>query len=440
MKETTRFDAGFQAEGRVCVQYTDTTGRVREEIRGKNHVYVDQMMTTNWINDIMVNVPLVLTNSRRPVDTTFPYVPGEIIGYGVPGSSGTDAYFGSFRGNESYRALRTRTSCSSKFIYDFSPTQALGTLGHVGLSFQPYQSVYSATMIKPGIKIASRPITQSGNQQMRLYILVGDTIYYTSRYNKYAYISTIFDESTVYKTKTPDALFSSPDGYTDAGYYTPGYFSDTGNVLLLARYSKKQDDGSNVYKYTCYEMDASLDSVVSSATFDAELLPEATAFGRCGSKLYILPFNNYVGNYVNKIISVDVETGETSEIETPASLGCHLGGDGVISFYDKYMGCASRGYQNSTYGQGYGFIFDLENAEIYAQMHGSTTSHQGNRCCLIRNPSSTCEAFLQIDNYDTSSGMHPYGGAITDYRMPDDAPERPEGYGMTVIYELNVLW
>lgn len=437
MKETTRFDAGFQAEGRVCVQYTDTTGRVREEIRGKNHVYVDQMMTTNWINDIMVNVPLVLTNSRRPVDTTFPYVPGEIIGYGVPGSSGTDAYFGSFRGNESYRALRTRTSCSSKFIYDFSPTQALGTLGHIGLSFQPNQKVYSATMIKPGQKFSSKGgIDGSSNTMLRGYVNIGYFRYRTdsSANGNYVVKRGLFEETE--KAFNISSLLTIPDGFSATSYDIPGYRAETGNFCLICRYYKKLDDGSYIYRYTCYELNEALDTVLSSVTFDTENLTSMNAFGRYGNKLYLFPYYIHSGSNVNTIFVFDIDTGELSRMNAPLCMGLFLGGDGVYSFYDKYIGCSSKGYGAA----GYGFIFDLENGEIFAQMVGKGGSYQARRFCLYRNPASTCGAFLQSEEYNISAYSHPYGGAITDYRMPDDAPERPEGYGMTVIYELNVLW
>ena len=68
--------------GKVTIQYTDAvTGRVKEEIRGENHVFTPQFTATTGFQNTAMKADLLLCQGGSvPDDGTMPFIPGEPIG------------------------------------------------------------------------------------------------------------------------------------------------------------------------------------------------------------------------------------------------------------------------------------------------------------------------------------------------------------------------
>ena len=58
----------------------------------------------------------------------------------------------------------------------------------------------------------------------------------------------------------------------------------------------------------------------------------------------------------------------------------------------------------------------------------------------LKNPISTAPNQLLSGNFNTSYRLSYITGALTKYKIPDGAPERPEGSAMSITYDINLEW
>lgn len=141
---------GLQASGRCLIQYTDpVTGRVLEEIRGGNHVFLDQLTGTRDFQNTALKSDLLLCTGGAAIDADIPVIPGYPIGYGRPGSDGAGLFRGAWRSADGYYNRRSRGKVSSKYVYDFLQTQARGKLNWVGLTGALNQGADTAAWTPP---------------------------------------------------------------------------------------------------------------------------------------------------------------------------------------------------------------------------------------------------------------------------------------------------
>ena len=93
----------LDAHGHCRIDYTDPlTGKVLERVEGDNHVFVDQFV--NNFQNTALRSTLLLTDGKSDLDTDFPWIPGNPIGYGNIDSSATGIYLGSYRSVDSISA------------------------------------------------------------------------------------------------------------------------------------------------------------------------------------------------------------------------------------------------------------------------------------------------------------------------------------------------
>ena len=90
MKEIARLhNRPLEAEGRVRIDLTDPlTGRVVDRREGKNHVFTQYLERSQLTQ--LNSIKTVLTDFTGTLDTTIPFLPGHIIGWGTP-SAGSSA-------------------------------------------------------------------------------------------------------------------------------------------------------------------------------------------------------------------------------------------------------------------------------------------------------------------------------------------------------------
>lgn len=433
MKDIEKLNPELEAEGRVCIQYTDPlTGRVREEIKGKNHVYTEQLLCTNW-RSMMKNMPLYLTDATSQVDVSFPFVPGNPLGYGIPENGSLGVYRGAFRAADSFLGVSSFYGVSSKFVYDFTPTQALGKVGHVGLT---YQGVEGASN-----KISNFPIKM---RSTNAYNIGSD--YYNRTY------TVLLASNSVYKLSVTDFLEEKVEKWTiysgtktvvDIAALVPvlpaSYSSDTSRIgfnpesntfLLLRRYATRENEVIRYFN-VLYKFDANITQLINTITVETKGgYIRSDTFSVFGGKL----FSYYTRS---KIIVYDLNTGEYVQISVHGEFSNEAidTSKAALSVYDHYLALLGSYTENEN-----GFIFDMQAERQYAcvgisAFRSNYTNYYTINSCFAKNEIAGKQAFLVGEIYNRSFYV---GGAITDYRLPDDAPERPEGYGMTVIYELEV--
>jgi hypothetical protein len=104
-----------------------------------------------------------------------------------------------------------------------------------------------------------------------------------------------------------------------------------------------------------------------------------------------------------------------------------------ISVFEKYMFAGTANYNYPT------AIFDLEAG---AQVGSVFCPYQDRDFRVGRHLMDSSDLGIYFRSFDTSQYSYPavQNNAVAIYRLPIDAPERPEGYGMTITYELEVQY
>lgn len=138
MKEIARLNyRPLEAEGRVRIDLTDPlTGRVVDRREGKNHVFT-QFLERSYLTKLN-SIKTVLTDFTGTLDTTVPFLPGNIIGWGTPSTGSSGNYQGAYNsaGQVIFQYKPTSNSVYWKMVYEFTTSQANGTIGCIGLTYQ----------------------------------------------------------------------------------------------------------------------------------------------------------------------------------------------------------------------------------------------------------------------------------------------------------------
>ena len=143
MKEIARLNNGpLEAEGRVRIDLTDPlTGSVVDRREGKNHVFTQYLERSQLT--LLNSIKTVLTDFTGTLDTTVPFLPGKIIGWGTPSTGSSGNYQGAYNpaGQVIFQYKPTSNSVYWKMVYEFTTSQANGTIGCIGLTHQFDESI-----------------------------------------------------------------------------------------------------------------------------------------------------------------------------------------------------------------------------------------------------------------------------------------------------------
>lgn len=395
----------FGAEGRVCVEYTDpVTGRIKEQIRGNNHVFTDALFGMKHWDNALLNIPLFLSNNTDAVDETFPLMKGDMIGYGVPGEAASGTYKGSWNSAAGYRRQMTASGVSSKFVYDFSPSQVTEEVKKIGLTWQytgytappVYKPVYPAHL-DTGYSDNTRLLfdgymyTVASGVVTKTDILTGNVISYN--------ISGIVGTSG-------GAIGINPH---DGTCYVKVYSSTAANRKL--------------YKFS----DSTFSALSATYTISAFASSYNYVFGVYGNYLYDV----FAGRSIDFVNDTDFMSFSITSDPVAQNFGLSSSVSRYnMSVIDKYMFSSSSSSNYAT------FIFDLEKGW---QTGCAVVPKTGVNFRISRHPAIPADkAFYHVALHSSQdSCINP---AIAIYRLPPDAPERPAGYGMTVTYELEILY
>ena len=146
------------AEGHICLNLTDPlTGKIKEQIKGKNYVFTEQLFKGfpatgaarelcpwNAVNGALGSTcALCLNDDGTALDTTFPYLRGQTVGYGLPSQGSYGTTRGAYNAANQVIAASSVNTIRWKFQYDFTTAQANGTIRNMGLTNQYYPCFHS---------------------------------------------------------------------------------------------------------------------------------------------------------------------------------------------------------------------------------------------------------------------------------------------------------
>lgn len=477
--------------GHCRVDYTDPiTGKVLERIEGDNHVFVDQFLSTNFQSNNLSG-SLLLTNSDLTLDTSLPWIPGRPIGYGSINSSATGIYQGSYRSTDSYTNSIAQTGVTSMYVYDFLTTQIPDTINYVGLTSACYSSVPSTIFTYKWPRNDCSGIYDI--ERKRLFYNFTCSLSSTAGGDGSLYFYSLDNESG--ETAVQHDVFElcdSPDLYNSATYgYNYGADAKWGYdyenqyvCLMLTRYYLTREYINSAYYYTWnftddiwvfnkdvtevvnhYQYKWSNEVGTSAGSWqyaydDAKQFWTGSYFPvyfrLYGDKAIAFSsspptYGGTVYTYIYYKYIYDIGTGETTytsfdtgDSETHPLIGATT----ILYCYEGYMFGQSVYTSTSARPAQYGFtstimgvnpVYDIYNDCVYSYCPICATSNYTSYRLIEKGQTSVYASTWNMKQDSTqSTALMPF--ALTAYKLPSDAPVRPDGSAVTIAYGLTIKW
>lgn len=391
MKDFSKFKLPpAHAEGRVCIDLKDPdTGKVLERVKGKNHIYKDSLFTSSWVSKLN-SIQLLLTDNGDPVDDNFPYILGNIIGYGIPSNSGSGNYQGAYNSANQILSSMTEDSVRWKFQYDFTTAQANGTIRSIGLSNQCASTFhYNFSYYEKSLSTGYNEYSCDGR-----YVYLCSTAGVITVYDCYLAASTTIDMSSVVGTNSSE-------------YKKVGYAPATGKFYIHVYNSS---DSSSRY---LYEFTDNTFTTLSHTYSVSNIGTSAATFYVYGNYMFMSRSGGIrYADFVNNTAYVSVSNAITD-----------TEGSSTVSNY--YPSCCYDKYILISYS--HAAIFDMSQKCFVGRCFFESSSYP-----IIHVPASN-KLFGQSNN------TFRHNNAVTKYVLPTPVVKTSDK-GMTVTYELEVFW
>lgn len=471
--------APVHAEGRVTVEYTDgLTGRVKERVQGKNHVFPGGMMLGGLpyllgYNSTSNPLAIYLSDYAGALDTEIPLIPGNIIGYGTVGSAASGKYLGV----ENTAARSLGVYSAGKFNYkrqwSWTPNQVPGEIKKIGLTprlVRAERGNYNNVLFSP------LPVTFSDggngicNYDDGLYTKFLNQQYALSAVlvNQYSFGSMAKTEITWGQLVTIDDYYSSA---VSSGHSCWLIDPGTRDMHLFYIYlSSELSEGNRQYKLLHAWFDASLSQRKGQ---EATVIgPTIYQFGFWGKDMYnsVAPLGFISGGICYLPHCQDEATFSFCVFDPAAAAGGDIRdcftkhADLLINNSYSAAAVQNVGYYHSVtisggnvsvsfYGPSgisnmqYVYLFGRGSTRPYAVkpiIDPSSYFYSGPYGLIPRNigGSSVLAAYYPSNvagaAYCDSGELWCNFSDLTCYSLPADAPARQEGQGVSVTYEIAV--
>jgi hypothetical protein len=408
MKEISKYDRArlkpYEAVGKVCVDLTDLrTGKVIQREQGKNMVFPAGLYCGgDWVTHLSSSW-LVMNDDDTPVDINMPYLLGGTIGYGQPSQAASGLYRGAYNPANQVLAEPTVNSIRWKFQYEFTSSQAIGTIKNIGLTHQ----------YNPNANIQYTP------DMFRVKYPLTNKHFYTHD-GRYCY--QITDAGVITKS---DVLTGAVVDTIDVSAIVGSSASDKKAVGVAP--------ATGLY-YVCVYSTTPANRkmyVFSDSTFTtntATYTMSNNTFNHGGYCMYVygdkafFPRDEMVKvDFVNDLAPIE-QTAEKSWIlaNPQFSLRNTFG-------YGKYI------VKMVPYNAGVGFIYDMEKEDIITSFN-STFAQDNTYGSFCVHP--LVDTFLPC--LPLTTGI--YTNCAKTARVLDTPVEKTSANGLTATYELEVFW
>lgn len=414
----------YATKSRVCLDLTDRhTGKVLDRVEGENYVFQDmlsslergassgQFFAFGTHDRGISNLAMCLNDSDAPINPKLAFLRGNTIGFGMPslGSSGTTR--GAFNAaNQILADVSDRSKIRWKFQYEFTPSQAVGTIRNVGLTSQYH-----------GINwISKHGLTYASSQNLGILSQLHDARYAYSiqsngvvtRDDKYTRTRLTVDISAIVNNTDTKFVGHAPRTgryYVWRNSATPANrrlfeFSDNTFQTLLNTYTN-----SNIILHTSFGFFFVYGNIMWQ--------PSGTnTFNRC--------------NFINNTLTVFTLPATTHPILT---LNATTSNPQNGSIADEF-GIYSLGNWTATQERGLLFSPDTESIIAFLNQFNST----GGAPLLHPLMQNSNIIASYTTNIATGFGLIHLGHCHTTFLLPQPFV-KPADKGMTATYELEVL-
>ena len=445
MNEKTILAAGpCEARGRVTLRYTDPlTGRVLEEVKGRNHVFTAQLQGTKGFQTTAMKADLLLCQGgTHPAKEGMPFIPGDPIGYGRPGLAGSGLYRGAYRAADSWLDRRTKSGVSSKYVYDFLPTQALGRVDWVGLTAALGTGASTPAYEPPalGFSASTRVYDCADHRYFRLALVSGDAGYRLTLYHK-----TCFEDAE----ETVVDLYETagiPEIRTSTSYprNLRAFWDREEQVVYGLLRGTPVGTTTAIYQVVKVSLEGQLlgrwDITAGKEYAATSSYPGAA---RDGKLYWMIPASAYKG-YTRYVC--DAQAGTITAVEVAvddASPNLRRWDGGTAYLWGDCFWYPRRDTHDPEDDDLTGFLygsplFDLGSGAVHGLVPPGPVEATPLNFHVGPSPIAAFSGQWIKTAHDDSALSMPF--AYTCYAVPADTPQRPEGSAMTVAYELDVTW
>ena len=464
--------------GRVLLEYVSKDGTCRSKM-SKNLAFTSAWNENYVIESFLRNnasLPyLILTDYSGEVNPSLPLIPGNVVGYAQIGYGSSGLYQGAEIVSSREQSVANNGVITDKRVFEFTGSQVPGKVKTIGYSRQwngvepSLASSYGFT----GYKLINSPPEAPLISDLRGIInqVTGKSVMlYNASFSKPSTVTLQVQTASFYDTSTTMKTISAniSESLTHASFWQKALALDvdTGKYYFIIEIYSRPSSTTNVYRYI-FEIS---DDFSSMSVYDSFLVYSGTSeypYAEC--------YNNFMYPYAYnlRIQSVGYKKGDKYYFGTnenskdygvyEANLQArHTDGKTQLDFSrfiplqwpfgtekQKNGYTATMFYGDSLvafmYDSSFAFGFlNLNNVDAPA---GSTKSTKTSNCDTLNlkifnsaDGNSELIAYLANNNSNftifnkyVSSTI----GALTWFRVPDDAPERGEGDGIRITYELT---
>lgn len=418
--------------GKVTIALTNpSTGQVLEFIEGQNHVFQDVLTSLELVgsgygavepfasaNAGLSTYQLWLSDSNLAIDPVKPYLKGNLIGYGIPGTGGDGAFRGAAStGVQVIANIDDVTKVRYKFQYEFTPTQANGVIKAVALT---NQFTSKNTMPKHGLrKLASHASGSPSYCHDRRYSYYITTAGVLTKYDKWKKTTETKDLSTsVGATENKRVCYAPRTGK----YYILKTSATAGSRWLYEFSDNTFTTLTGSYPLSNSPVDGATDGYQSVGAV-------------YGEYLYLSKGNKQFKkiNFVNNTAPITI-TLTVNPLPTAPTLINLTQNSNLIAEYDGIYMCGDWRLGESAIGACVSPDTDTITTYFYPSIYYASNSP------VMSNPLS--DTFIlggwSNDSY-AGYGFLQMGAALTTFILPTPIT-KTSANGLTVTYELEVSW
>ena len=465
--------------GKVLLEYVSKDGTCKSKL-SKNLAFTSAW-NENYVMESFLCIgsatpQLILTDYAGEVNPSLPLIPGNVVGYAVMGEGSSGLYRGAEIVSSREQSVANNGVITDKRVFEFTGSQVPGTVKTIGYSRQWREaaSSFSSSYGYVGYKlINSQPEAPLiYNERGIINQVTGKCAkFYTANFSNPNIVtlqvqtSSFYDKSTTMHTIRAEI----PDSLTRVSIYQDALVLDvdTGKYYFIVELYSRPSSTTNVYRYI-FEIS---DDFSGMSVYDSFLVysgakeyPNSECYNhfmypysynrniqpvgyKKGDKYY---FGASDGSQDYGVYEANLQARHTDgktqldfsrfiPLQWPFGTEKYKNGSAVTIFYGDSL--VAFMYSNTA---AFGFL-NLNNVDApFGSIRSLSTSYYKISNLKIFNPpdgNSELITYLESTQTNNTAFFNKYVsasiGALTWFRVPDDAPAREEGDGIRITYELT---
>lgn len=461
--------------GRVLLEYVSKDGTCRSKL-SKNLAFTsawnENFVIESFLRNEYASPYLILTDYAGEVNPSLPIIPGNVVGYAQIGYGSSGLYKGAEIISSREQSVANNGVITDKRVFEFTGSQVPGKVKTIGYSRQWNSAGDSFGSSYTGYKLINSPKEAALIHERRGIInqVTGKCVnLYSHDFTRPSTVKVMLQTSSFYDTAQTKHTISAEisESLTSGSIeqYALVLDVDTGKYYFIVDILNKVSSTYSAYRYI-FEIS---DDFNSMSVYDSFLIYSGTrsdSYSECYNH-FMYPYSNYsemqtigykkgdkyyFGTTNNTadygVYEANLQARHTDgktqldfsrfiPLQWPFGTEKQKRGYNVTIFYGDSLVAFSYNYY------AFGFL-NLNNVDSPAgSIRGlSINNFKISNLKIFSSPDGNSELINYLESNDSNlTFFNRYVsatlGALTWFRVPDDAPEREEGDGIRITYELT---